>query len=347
MASEGPERPVRKATARRRVLLGLGALLVIVFALVINTIWVDSVTRSAAPRDGGTIIETDVEPANVKVEGQGSAILLLHGYGGAIDWWDEIAPALAKHHRVIRLDLIGHGGTAAPRFGYEMTRQAELASAVLETLGVARVTVVGHSMGGWVATALASLHPERIEGLVFIDTPPTVELHLGFLERAHVAPILGEVVYHFVTEQRLREGLVHAFAPDFPIPEKFVADLKQVTHAAFRQEHVEGFAYREKPIYERLAELKPVPPLLSLCGSLDSKMSLDQAQLYERVPGATVVTIDGVGHSPQVEAPARTLALIEDFLDGRARPASLSSGARGLEARGSDRGAQSDGSRLK
>jgi pimeloyl-ACP methyl ester carboxylesterase len=327
MTSGNPERHARKAASRRRALIGLGvALLVIAVALVTNTIWVDSITRDSAPRDGGTIIETGIGPANVKVEGQGSPILLIHGYGGAIDWWDEIAPALAQHHRVIRLDLIGHGGTAAPSSGYEMTRQAELASAVLDKLGVSRVTVVGHSMGGWVATALASMKPERIEGLVFIDTPPTVELNLTFLAKLHVAPVLGEVVYHFVTDQRLREGLVDAFAPDSPIPEKFVADLKQVTHSAFRQEHVEGFVYREKPIYERLAALKPVPPLLSIYGSLDSKMSADQAQLYQRVPGAKVVTIEGVGHSPQVEAPTRTVGLIEDFIAGRANRGGLPTG---------------------
>ena len=65
---------------------------------------------------------------------------------------------------------------------------------------------------------------------------------------------------------------------------------------------------------ERLAERKPVPPVLSIYGSLDSKISAEDAKLYERVPGATVVTIDGVGHSPQVEAPAKTVKLIEDFL---------------------------------
>ena len=119
---------------------------------------------------------------------------------------------------------------------------------------------------------------------------------------------------HFVTEERFREGLAEAFAPGFAVPEKFVVDLEQVPHGVFRQAHVEGLAYCTKPIQERLAELKPVPPVLSIYGSLDSKISAEDAKLYERVLGATVVTIDGVGHSPQVEAPAKTVTLIEDFL---------------------------------
>ena len=81
---------------------------------------------------------------------------------------------------------------------------------------------------------------------------------------------------------------------------------------------IESQAYCARPIYERLAELKPVPPLLSIYGSLDSKMSAENAKLYERVPGATVVTLEGVGHSPHVEAPAKTVKLIEDFLSSGA-----------------------------
>jgi pimeloyl-ACP methyl ester carboxylesterase len=318
MAVEAPQQIVRKPQTRRRLLLGLVVALVVIVALVGNTLWVDSQSRAAAPRDGGSLIETGIEPANVKVEGQGSPILLLHGYGGAIDWWDEIAPALAQHHRVIRLDLIGHGGTAAPTSGYQITRQAELVSAVLDKLGVMPVTVVGHSMGGWVATALATMQPERIERLVFIDSPPTVDLNLSLLTRAHVSPVVGELFAHFVTADRFREGLADAFAPGFSPPERFVADLQQVPHVAFRQAHVEGRAYCEKPIQERLAELKPVPPLLSIYGSVDSKMSAESAKLYERVPGAKVITLDGIGHSPQVEAPAKTVKLIEDFLNGGA-----------------------------
>ncbi|HET6328894.1 MAG TPA: alpha/beta hydrolase [Planctomycetaceae bacterium] len=314
MADTSDRTSHKSATRRRRLLVLALGIAVLAIGLVANTAWVDSETRTAAPRDGGTIIETGIEPTNVKVEGQGSPILLLHGYGGAIDWWDDVAPSLAKHHRVIRLDLIGHGGTAAPATGYQITRQAELVSAVLDKLSVDRVVVVGHSMGGWVGTALASMKPGRVAGLVLIDSPPTTDLHLNFMTKAHVAPVVGELMAHFVTADRFREGLADAFAPGFASPEKFVADLLQLPHCAFRQAYVEGHTYCQKPIPERLAELKPVPPVLSICGSLDSKMTLEEAKLYERVPGARALTIDGVGHSPQVEVPTKTVELIEDFL---------------------------------
>ena len=61
-------------------------------AVVANAFWVDAQTRDAAPRDGGQIIDTQVVPANVRVEGAGPAIVLIHGFGAAIDWWGKIAP---------------------------------------------------------------------------------------------------------------------------------------------------------------------------------------------------------------------------------------------------------------
>ncbi len=82
-------------------------------------------------------------------------------------------------HRVIRLDLIGHGGTEAPASGYTIERQAKLMAAVLGKLGIGSVIAIGHSMGGEVATALAEADPSRIERLVLIDSPPKAETTLS------------------------------------------------------------------------------------------------------------------------------------------------------------------------
>src|ERR1700722_825448 len=153
--------------------IALVILALIAAALSANTLVVDSRTRPAMARSGGRIVETPVVAANVADAGTGPAIVMIHGFGAAIDWWDEIAPALATDHRVIRIDLIGHGGTAAPASRYTIPRQAELVAAVLDRLGVDRVTVIGHSMGGEVATALAERNPTRISAMILIDSPPT------------------------------------------------------------------------------------------------------------------------------------------------------------------------------
>jgi pimeloyl-ACP methyl ester carboxylesterase len=279
-------------------------------------IWVDSRIRPASPREGGRIIDTGIEPANVKVEGDGPAILLLHGFGAAIDWWDDVAPSLALHHRVICVDLIGHGGTAAPTAGYTIPRQAQLAAALLDKLGVAHVTVIGHSMGGEVAVALAEIQPQRIDGMILIDSPPTAETSFTIMTKIYLMPVIGELLSHFQTDGAIRRGLAQGFAPGFVIPEKFVADFRQLTYSALRKAHNESIAYRTtRPLYERLAAMKPSPPLLVIFGTLDAIVPPENAKLFERVPSAKVATIEGVGHSPMVEAPHKTVKLIEDFIE--------------------------------
>ena len=122
-------RDVTKATASQTMASrwgrwGVPACALIVLLLVGNAYVVDAKTRAAMARDGGGIVDTPVVEANVKVEGDGHPIVLIHGFGAAMDWWDDIAPALANDHRVVRIDLIGHGGTAAPVSGYTIERQA-------------------------------------------------------------------------------------------------------------------------------------------------------------------------------------------------------------------------------
>jgi len=106
--------------AARRCLIWAGGVGICVVALLANMVLVDRETRPATARDGGSLVKTDIVPANVKIEGNGSPIILIHGFSAALDWWDDIAPDLAHDHTVIRLDLIGHGGTEAPVKGYSI-----------------------------------------------------------------------------------------------------------------------------------------------------------------------------------------------------------------------------------
>jgi pimeloyl-ACP methyl ester carboxylesterase len=298
--------------AMKRVALAIALGIV---ATIGNALWVDAQTRAAAARTGGHLMQTDIAPANVMVEGAGPPIVFVHGFGASLDWWNAIAPALAVDHRVIRIDLIGHGGTAAPRDGYGTAQQAALVASVLDQLGVDRVTVIAHSMGGEVATALAERKPARIERMVLIDTPPTPDTAFTPTMQAFMMPMIGELMSHFVGDDARRQMLAFAFAPGYPVPERFVADMGQLTYVAFRDAHDASVAYRSTmSLPARLAALQPVPPLLVLVGAQDAIVSVDRAQLYAGVPGARVEVIAGAGHSPMVEAPAKTLALIRAFL---------------------------------
>lgn len=296
-------------------LLGF-AILILAAALALNAMLVDIKTRPAEARDGGILMETDVVTANVKVEGDGPPIVLIHGFGAALDWWDAVAPDLARTRKVIRLDLIGHGGTAAPGSGYAIERQAALVKAVLDKLGVARTVVVGHSMGGEVATAFAVANPESVERLVLIDSPPKPETAFDLKTRLALTPLLGQGLWRLRNDAVLRQALTQGFAPGFPVPQKFIADLWQLTYTAFRHAHDDSIAYvTAEGTPARLARLDPVPPLLVIFGTEDRLISPDSAKSFEAVPGAKLVMIGGAGHSPMVEKPEETLAHIEGFIE--------------------------------
>jgi len=84
----------------RRVAVAVADLVLGSVALFANALWIHAQTPGAAQRDGGQIIGTSVVPASVKVEGTGPPVVIVHGFGAAIDWWDNIAPELAADYRV-------------------------------------------------------------------------------------------------------------------------------------------------------------------------------------------------------------------------------------------------------
>ena len=310
MAKEEPRR------ARRSAGWVVATIVAIAAVLIFNWQMVDAKVRAAAPRDGGRLVETDVVTANVKVEGSGPTIVLIHGFSAALDWWDQIAPDLAKDHQVVRLDLIGHGGTAAPSAGYSVERQAALVAAVLDKLGVAKATLIGHSMGGEVATALTEARPGLVERLILVDSPAIADADFNLATQAYLTPVLGEAMSRISSDKNIRDGLAQGFAPGFPVAEAYVADFRQLPYTAFKSAHEESVAFRTaKPTYEQLAAIKPSPPpLLAITGSLDAIVPPASAKLYEKVHGARLEVVEGSGHSPMIEKPEKTLEIIRAFL---------------------------------
>ncbi|PPJ22768.1 hypothetical protein C5E45_31860 [Nocardia nova] len=96
-------------------------------------------------------------------------MVLIHGTGGSVSWWDPVLPALADFY-VVRVDLLGHGRSAKPDSGYGMAEQGHRVGAVLDRLGVRHAIVVGHSIGGYVATELAAQRSDLVSAIGVIGT---------------------------------------------------------------------------------------------------------------------------------------------------------------------------------
>lgn len=103
-------------------------------------------------------------------EGAGEVLLLIHGMGGNSNNWREMIPALAKKYRVIAPDLLGHGQTAKPRADYSLGAFAVWLRDLLDALGIPRVTIVGHSLGGGIAMQFAHQHRDYCERLILISS---------------------------------------------------------------------------------------------------------------------------------------------------------------------------------
>lgn len=102
-------------------------------------------------------------------------VLLLHGYLESLYVWDDFLPLLTPKARVITVDIPGHGITDAVAEVHSMELMADVLREMLDAMGVERVTIVGHSMGGYVALAFCEKYPERLDGLVLLSSTPNAD----------------------------------------------------------------------------------------------------------------------------------------------------------------------------
>jgi pimeloyl-ACP methyl ester carboxylesterase len=309
----------------------IGALVGLAVLLTLNTIALDNETRKAEVTvDGGEILRLpggdlqvwdSGEPPDSAISdrpggpGKPPPIVLIHCFSCSINWWDELTPLLERAgHRVIAIDLLGHGGSEKPQSGYSMENQAQLVAGALSQLGVEGATVVGHSLGGTVAVALAEQSSELVDRLVIVDQAPDNSFgDLNLLAKAAFTPVIGEAMQRITPDFAIRDGLGQAFAPGFDVPDQFVEDFKRMTYTSFDHSAGEEEVYTdEEPLDQRIRSA--FVPLLVIFGSEDQIYDAREAlSAYADVPGAQTQLVQGAGHSPNVETPARTAALILAF----------------------------------
>ena len=107
---------------------------------------------------------------------EGVPLLLLHGFGNEAHIWDDFAPAVAPYYRTLALDHRGHGDSGwDPEARYDLDFFVDDVESVTEALGIERLVLVGHSLGGRVSTLFAGRHPERVAGLVLVDIGPELD----------------------------------------------------------------------------------------------------------------------------------------------------------------------------
>lgn len=240
-------------------------------------------------------------------------LLLIHGSGASGGSWNPVVPPLAARHHVIRVDLPGHG-QSPPAPSYDVPGQAGRVAALLDELGLRHVTVVGHSSGGYIATALAERRPDLVRSIALISSGPSPDAlrPQPVLLRALMAPPFGPLLWARRSDATIRKGLSMVCNLPVDIPDDLVAEVRGIGYRTFRTVLRRYSAYiAERSVPERLTALDV--PVLVIFGAADPRWDPSSVHQYDAVPNARVEQLPDVGHLPMFEAPDSTSRLLLDF----------------------------------
>ena len=258
--------------------------------------------------------------------GDASPLVLLHGTGASLHSWDGWVAALRARKRVIRIDLPGFGLTG-PFVGppdssyaaddYRGDSYARFVLDVLDALAVPRAVIGGNSLGGEVAWRVASLAPQRVDKLILVDATgyafePT-EVPLGF--RIAAMPGLRRVGEHLLPRTVVAASVRSVYGDPARVSDALVDRYYELTLRAGNRAALVQRAQAWSPA-EGVAQVSGVvAPTLVLWGGRDRIIPPTLAQRFARdIPGAQVLLFDELGHVPQEEDPARTVAAVKAFL---------------------------------
>jgi pimeloyl-ACP methyl ester carboxylesterase len=278
---------------------------------------------SGQPEADDRLVRLDDGDMHVVQDGKtgAPALLLIHGSAASLACWDLVVPLLAGACRVIRVDLPGCGKSTTPAGGYDAPTQARRVGAALDSLGVSRVTVIGHSSGCAVATALAEQRPGAVAGLALIDMGPNLDAKIPerLLLRLLLTQFPGRLLWRLKSEATIRKGARSGFTRPVDIPDAFVEHMREITHRDFvgaMQAPLDYLEQRSLP-----SRLPPLGlPVLVIFGTDDQRWRSSSAVAYRAVPGARVELLPGVGHTPMMEDPQATGRLLLDFAAAAAHP---------------------------
>ena len=248
-------------------------------------------------------------------------IVLLHGTSASLHTWDGWAQALREKRRVIRFDLPGFALTGpSPENDYSMDAYVRFVQAVMDQLDVKRFVIAGNSLGGQVAWATAAALPDRVTGLILVDAsgyPPESmtsprSIPVGF--RIAATPGL-----RLLAQYTLPRGIVERSVRDvYGDPAKVTPELVDLYSAmTLRAGNRRALGRRIEQGYTGdVAQLKTIKvPTLILWGGQDRLVPPELGQRFARdIAGSKLVVFDDLGHVPQEEDPARTVAEVRRFL---------------------------------
>ena len=242
-------------------------------------------------------------------------LVLLHGFGASLQTWDAWSQALETQWRVVRIDLPAFGLTG-PAVNNDYSDEADVARllALLDHLGLQRVAVGGHSMGGRIAWNFAAAHPERVSHLVLVapDGFPDPRSTTEFTYQ--VSPWLG-LMKLSLPAWALKLGVAPAYGDEKLLTADTMRRYQDMMRApGVRTALIERMRQsRNSDPVPRLQSLKM--PILLVWGDKDAFIPISNAQDYlNAIPHATLASIPLAGHVVHEEAPQPSVEAVKEFL---------------------------------
>jgi 3-oxoadipate enol-lactonase len=243
-------------------------------------------------------------------QGQGDILVLLHGYCGNSEYWDMVVPLLSDHYRCITPDLRGHGGSDAPLGAYTIEQMADDVLDLLNILELPKVTLLGHSLGGYITLSFAERHASRLNGFglihstAFPDSDETKEKRLqtvSSIQKDGITSLIDNMI----------PGL---FAPDhIDSNPEWINTAKEIGYRTPPQgASGVAMAMRERPDRRDVLSTTDLPVLL-VAGEKDGIIPPERTFTVDR-PNVVQVTIAGVGHMSMLEAPDQLAEHILSYL---------------------------------
>ena len=278
----------------------------------------DEVRAGVPNSDYSHFVEIDGVRIHYQEKGSGTPLVLIHGYTSSTYSWKEVFEPLSKSFRVIAVDLKGFGFSGKPDGDYTRRAQAILVAHLLEHLKIDKAWLCGNSMGGEVALNVAVANPQRVAGLILIDSagvevPGEGSLAPGYL----LLPVVGHILValSLTSDKLVRLGLEKSFYDQAKVTDDRVANYYRPLKT--RGGQLAALRARTQwsmfPIEPDLGKI--TVPTLILWGAHDQLIPLAAGyKMNSLIKASKLVIFEDCGHLPQEEMPARTIDEMTRFI---------------------------------
>ena len=240
------------------------------------------------------------------------AVVLLHGYLENMLVWDNFVSLLYKDVRVITLDIPGHGISEVKGEIHSMEYLADTIAAALDKLGISQATIVGHSMGGYIALSFAERHPDRTEGLVLLHSTPYADSEEKRKNRQREISLIRSGKKEMLARTAPEAG----FAAENR--NRFRTEIEDLQQTIYLTEDA-GIIALLNGIIERKAQGEMLhalnKPILFILGRKDGYIVPEIAEkMVAEHPEAKVVWLDNSGHMGFIEEAQKCASALLDFV---------------------------------